>query len=122
MKIKKFEELNERVITDYAYIHGNNVGIMDDMDFKRVHRSGRKAYIVNHDYDLVEVKTKIDITRSKRNGNFPHVVFLSDDKIERTQKLIKNTEEVEKLYKKKIKLLFDYVITYAQKDLEEGES
>ena len=123
MKIKRFDQINENKFVDSPYIHGNVVDSITDDDIKKVNRSGRKAYIVNKDYELVEVKSKSDIRKNtyNRNHNFQHVVFLSDNKIDKIQNLINNIGETEELYRKKIKLLFDYVVAFAQKDAEKDE-
>lgn len=120
MKIKKFNEINEGHFTDNPYIHSRATHAVSDDDIKKVNRSGRKAYIVNRDYELVEMKTKSDVRRSehKRNHNFPHLVFLSDEKIDSIKGLVKNIGKTEELERQKIKLMFDYVLAFAQKELE----
>jgi hypothetical protein len=125
--MKHIKKYNEDIMDKYSVSHNHVTGhssfpyskkdILNTDDFKKIHRSGRKVYLVNRKYEIVEVPTishlKL-ITREegvdmKPAVEFQYLLFIPEEKVNKFQDLVTSIGKMKNLYEEKIKLLFDMI-------------
>ena len=120
MKIRKFNEESNIInnnFTENNSLPYQNVSFMQDQDIKIIHRSGRKIYGINKEFEVVEFTTLGELKwklKFKPNDRFPYVLFVTEEFMESMKPLIESIKQVEELTKKKVNLLFDVIRANSQ--------
>lgn len=123
MKIRKF---NENVSGDNNFTKHNSlpyklVSAMQDQDIKLIHRSGRKIFGINKEFEVVEFNTLGEMRwKFKPNDRFPFILFVTEEFMESMKPMILSIKEVEELSKKKVSLLFDVIRANSEEKGREG--
>lgn len=119
--MKNLRRFNEGNTYDSLIGHNsipyNMVSVMVEQDIKLIHRSGRKLYGINEEFEVVEFTTLGEMRwRFKPNDRFPYILLVTEKFIDSMKPLIENIKEVDRLTKKKIELLFEVIRSKSEED------
>jgi hypothetical protein len=114
--LKKY---NESKLSERSTLSFNNLSMFKEKDFQEVIDGGKKVFVVDGDYKLVEVEKYNDIRKysDPRRTNkyvFDYFLFIKINIIDKVQKNLELISELESEMKKEIKLRLDTVLWQVQ--------
>jgi len=98
--------------------------MLNSEDFKKLNKMGKEVYFVNKDYKLEKIKRFWEVKTKTAYYNkstfdtpdvFKYFLFLKGEQLDDVQELLDKLSEVEKIYNKKMKTMFEYVKVLARK-------
>jgi|VirMetMinimDraft_7_1064189.scaffolds.fasta_scaffold01096_15 hypothetical protein len=114
MKINKFNEnFIDQVLSHATFkLDGRTSSMLTDQDFRSIRRSGRKVYVINNSFEIVEIKLPSDLkyrSASQTNDQFPYALIIREDYLPTIKEKVDMIKQVKELSDKKIATLFEMV-------------
>jgi hypothetical protein len=121
MKIKKFNEntFADAIMTQATFKIDPFGKIVHQMDIKKIHRSGRKIYIIDGAFEIVEIKQPFELRHlsgTKINELFPYVLAIREDFLETVKEKVALIKNIKELTDRKMTTLFEMVRAISQEN------
>jgi hypothetical protein len=117
--IKRFNQINENFQEFYEYriFPFKAIGDLNEQDFMKVRRDGRKVFYVSPLGEILEAKSLYDLKyKTKKDPDSKYLLFTTDELVDKIRPIIKNIKEIKDNHKKKIELLYQQAFFYIQED------
>ena len=122
MKIKRFNESFAEKMDNHPYIDLRAGIVFKDYDLSRIHRKGRKVYVITKKYEVREIIDPRFLKMSDSiNKHCPYAIVIKEEDLPIVDKYCAFIKETEELHNKKLNLYFQHMISSINEKEEKGE-
>ena len=122
MKIKRFNESFMENTFKYSYIDLKADIPFNKSDMSKIHRMGRKVYVITNRYEVKEITNHRNIRMFDNiNNHFTYAVVIKEENLPIVEKYSSLIKEIDELYNKKLNLLFKHMLSNLQEKQEKED-